>query len=387
MHLNYLSLKNFRNYKNQQVGLHPNFNFIFGKNAQGKTNLLEAIYYLGYLKSFRTSARDHLLSEGAKTGVVEASLHEASLVEVGPSNPPVSHQIRIILEAEKREVWLNQKRPRLFRDYYGLVPVLLFEPGEVYLFRESPSRRRRFLNQAVFLDYPASLKHLRTYDEVVAQKNRILKEAPMGQGREREMEIWNEQLAKLGAAIIKQRIEWIQKMNGVVEEEYRNLSHGREEVKIVYHTVVGDQGSKDKSHWSEGGIFEALQNLIREKEAEERRRGESVVGPHRDDFCLMIDNRSVGLFGSQGENRCAVVALKLSQIKLYEKEHQKPPIFLLDDVVSELDFGRIEGLFSALQTTPGQVFITATEKSKFYNDFKWKGQYFLVEEGEVRVLG
>lgn len=382
MHIHNLTLKNFRNYRDQQVELHPHFNFVFGRNTQGKTNLLEAIYYLGYLKSFRTTVRDHLIFGGEPTAVIEADLN----------TPPVSHSIRIILEAKKREVWLNQKRPQLFRDYYGLVPVLLFEPGDVYLFRESPSQRRRFINQAIFLDHPASLKTLKAYDEVLAQKNRILKE---GGGRFSELEVWNEQLARLGAYIIKQRIEWIGKMNEVVKEEYRNLSRGREEVKVVYHTIVTDQrpGTRDQglkalNHWSlvtghlsEEEIHDALQGLIREKEGEEKRRGESIVGPHRDDFSLMIDDRSVGEFGSQGENRCAVIALKLSQMKLYEKGHQKPPIFLLDDVVSELDLGRAEGLFSTLQTTPGQVFITATEKSKLSNDFKEKGAYFLVEGG------
>ncbi|MBI4412034.1 MAG: DNA replication/repair protein RecF [Deltaproteobacteria bacterium] len=369
MHLKSLLLKNFRNYRDQQVQLHSNFNFIFGKNAQGKTNLLEAIYYLGYLKSFRTSTRDHLLSRGGSTAVIEAD------VDI----PPISHQIRILFEAKKREVWLNKKRPQLFRDYYGLVPILLFEPGEVYLFRESPSQRRRFMNQAVFLDYPPSLKTLRAYDEVLAQKNRILKEG----GGSVALEIWNEQLVQLGARIIRQRIEWIQKMSGEMEGEYRNLSLGGEKVMIRYDSSVP---VLDKE-MSEEKILEALRLTVREKEGEEKRRGESVVGPHRDDFSLIIDDRSVGEFGSQGENRSAIIALKLSQIKLYEKEHQKTPIFLLDDVVSELDLGRTQGLFSTLQTTPGQVLITATEKSKLLSNFKEKGAYFLVEAGEVRVLG
>lgn len=309
------------------------------------------------------------------------------MIEAFLNTPPVSHQIRISFETREnrttREVLLNKKRPHLFREYYGLVPLLLFEPGEVYLFRESPSQRRRFLNQAVFLDYPASLKTLGAYDEVVAQKNRILKEGRGGNATgvvgPAALEIWNEQLAKLGAIIVEQRIEWVRKMNERIGEEYRNLSRGKEEAKMVYRSSTEGETEEE--------IFQALQNLIREKEAEERQRGESIVGPHRDDFSFLIDGRSISEFGSQGENRSAVIALKLSQIKLHEKGHQKSAIFLLDDVVSELDSDRIEGLFSTLQTTPGQVFITATEKSKLSNDFKEKGAYFLVEEGAVRVLG
>lgn len=370
-----LNLKNFRNYQDQGLNFHPRFNFIIGQNAQGKTNLLEAIFYLSHLSSFRSQSRKDLLFRGSDKAVVQGSLE----------NDRCYHDIRIDLEPGHRKVQLNGKKPNIFREYFGLLPILLFEPKDVYLFRESPSYRRRFLNRALFLDRPAELKNLRDYNEVLVQKNRLLKEGDTKRLNE-ELPVWHEQLATLGSTQVALRLEWIDKINQLLTSEYRGLSTGNEEMRIEYQCTIPFE-RKGGGVISKEEIYKAFSETIKEREAEELRRRESLVGPHRDDWVAYLDERPIGILGSQGENRSAVIALKSAQIHLFEKEHKFPPIYLLDDVTSELDKNRTEALFPYFQETKGQVFLTATEPTSLYNRFKKNGSSFLIEGGKARVLG
>lgn len=376
MFLQSLILRNFRNYKDECLNFHPRFNLIVGRNAQGKTNLLEAIYYIGYLTSFRTSTRRDLILENENAASVGSTLRSGE----------VDHDIRIHVEQNKRSVKLNGKQPSLYRDYYGLVPILLFEPRDVYLFRESPSIRRRFINRALFVDNPADLKLIRDYDQVVSQKNKLLKEdtpARMGE----LLAVWNERLLQLGARLMWRRLEWISNINPSLAEKYREFSQRDDNLEIVYRSTALRGSENDLIHLSEAEIAEQLGEVLVLKQDEERRRREALVGPHRDDWVTLLNGKPLGLFGSQGENRTAVIALRAAELCFVEKRRGHSPLFLLDDVASELDSVRIGSLLHSLCQNNGQVFLTTTEPAKISASLGALGASFLVEDGRVRMLG
>lgn len=377
MFLKSLSLKNFRNYSDAEVNFHPHFNFVFGKNAQGKTNLLEAVYYLVHLKSFRASHLNQLIGSSNAGGTMSQGARLSGRVEEGG----VCHEIRIHLQDAKREVWLNQKKPVLLRDFYGLVKIILFEPWEVYLFRENPSARRRFLDRALFLDDPSILPLIREYEKIVGQKNRLLKEVSF---EEEEFWVWNEKQAETGSRLLKRRFEWITKTNELLPAEYQRISQTVERMSLRY---VSSFLEPEQNCLTEDEIRILFLKNLQQKSDEEKRRGESLIGPHRDDWISFLNDRPLGVLGSQGENRCGVIALKSAQIHLLQQEGGGPPIFLLDDVASELDAARSKALFSYLKETPGQVFVTTTEPAKISEIYPSReGASFFVEEGKIQAM-
>lgn len=359
MHLKNIRLQNFRNFASQSIQFHPKFNLIVGKNAQGKTNLLESIYFLSHLKSFRPSHRDDLIQTPNPFSLIWAEVQKEA----------VTHEIKIQIEAHSRRVLLNGKTPHLYEDYYGFLPCLLFEPREVYLFRDSPSERRRTIARALFLEDPASLKTHREYENVVLQKNRLLKD---GRSLHSQLPIWNEKQAQLGAEILYKRFEWIRKINQILGLEYQRISKNNQMLVLQY-----------QSKWFEAScdIPKRFMEVLDQKKEEEIARRESLVGPHRDDWNATIDDKWVGVLGSQGENRSAIIALKSAQIRLFEETHGVSPIFLLDDVASELDQSRTEALFDYLKLAHGQVFLTTTEPS-VKSSFQ-EGETYFVEEGKI----
>lgn len=370
MYLSTLAISQFRNISSLKLKLNPEFNFIFGKNAQGKTSLMEAIYYLSALKSFRTTARDDLIRKGAAAAKLSAMFEKDDL----------NWEIEITLTEADRDVKLNQKKPQTRQQYHDLIPVVLFEPHDIYLFRGSPSVRRQYLNRALFLQQPGFLALLRDYDQVISQKNRLLKER-----RDPELiHVWNERLVELGSQLTHLRLSWLESLHKILEQEYTALSHSHEKLRLCY---------KPKQSWfdpeknlSQTELKEALLEKLTEMRQDEVDRRESLVGPHRDDFQACLGDRELGAFGSQGENRSAIIALKLAQLKLYAEKFQKTPLFLLDDVASELDESRCQYLFSYLKNESTQVFLTTTENRIQGPDFKGHSSSFLVENGTVSQL-
>lgn len=374
MHLKTLSLQNFRNIGNINLDLNPEFNFIFGRNAQGKTNLIEAIYYLSALKSFRTTSRSELIQDGSAFARIEGDFVKDDL----------TWKIEMILTSRDRQVLLNQKKPESRSRYYDLIPLILFEPRHIYLFRDSPSQRREYLSRAVFLNDASFLSVSRDYEKVVSQKNKLLKE-----GRDLGLlDVWNEQIVDLGATIMEKRLSWFRNVQGQLIQEYQSLTNLSQVLDLIY--------VPSQNLLCEDEIFSAslcrqdfmtlLSDKLKEKRHEEMARAESLVGPHRDDFYASLNGRHLGHFGSQGENRSAMIALKLTQLKIYAQRHHKTPLFLLDDVASELDEFRCQYLFSYLKNENAQVFLTTTENRIQGKGFAGHASSFLVENGGVSLL-
>lgn len=369
MTLGTINLVNFRNFESLKIEVHPHFNLIIGKNAQGKTNLLESVYYVSFLNSFRSSNRQELIGPwGAEAGI------NAEFETDG-----VKDSVSIVLSPTSKSVKLNGKKPPSFTDYFGRLPVLLFEPRDVYLFRDSPSQRRKYLGRALFLDNVSMAKLQRDYDEVVSQKNRLLKTE--GSYSKAQVAVWNAKLVEFGSSIILKRLKWLDEVNRVIAGEYQNISGGAPEVELRYVSKVKLEGIRDESI-----IRQNLAEMLEIRSAEELKRSESLVGPHRDDFVAMINGKSVDTYGSQGENRSLIIALKAVQIMSFADKHGYPPVFLLDDVASELDSKRTEALFHYLARSRSQAFLTATDVTEDLGDLQQDGQTFMIDNGKVRVL-
>ena len=370
MRLITLTTKNFRNLAPQTLIFHHEFNFIFGKNAQGKTNIIEAIAYISDLKSFRSVNKADLIQTGAAFASLKARVQQDER----------DYEIAVSLTPAERQVLVNAKRATSQRDYHSILPTILFEPRHIYLWRDTPSHRRQYLGRAMSLINPVHTTLLHDYDRVISQKNRLLKDrAPYSQ-----IDVWNQQIVELGSRIIKQRSQWTNDISSLIAQEYESLSHSGETLSLKYepsnHLIAP---TLDQIALTEADIKMLLAQKIAERTTDEMERRESLVGPHRDDLRALLDKRDMGQFGSQGENRTAVIALKLAQLKMYVEQHGAPPLFLLDDVASELDEKRCTSLFSYLRDEHTQVFITTTENRMHGVDYSHHASFFEVENGNV----
>lgn len=370
MPLTRLSLRGFRNFSKLDLEFHPEFNFVYGRNAQGKTNLIEAIYYLSALKSFRTNEKTELIAKGA----------EFAKIDVVYVKDDLNWDLALTIAPGQRQVLINQKRPQTRKEYHELIPLILFEPRHIYLFRGTPSERRQYLNRALFLQDPGVLTLFNDYDKVVHQKNRLLKD----RASREQIEVWNERLADLGAQIIFLRQSWFQDIKTELAKEYRAISGTGENLSLTYfptQSVLEDL--QNELMLSCEDVRLALRETLATRLYDEIERRESFVGPHRDNWMADLDGRVLGKFGSQGENRSAVIALKLAQLKLFAAKFGKTPLFLLDDVASELDEKRCRYLFQYLRDESAQVFLTTTENGIAHDEFKGRSSAFLVENGHV----
>lgn len=387
MYLNSLTLRNYRNFAVQQLEFHPRFNLIIGQNAQGKTNLLEAIYYLGFLSSFRSTTRKDLIHfENQLSAHTSHDPHPGAMIEGDLRISDCDHNLKVYLEPTRRRVMLNGKKvANIYEDYYGLMPILLFEPQDVYLLRQSPSLRRKFINKALFLNDPLSLRVIREYEDIVTQKNRLLKDKSR-RPHPSELDIWNERLMACGVDIMLRRINLIRMLNEKLPEEYCSFSRGEDLVTLLYKPSFSLSEMEGSDHPQE-----ALKDLFKKQLAkrfdEEMIRREACVGPHRDDWHMMNHDQSIGQFGSQGENRTGIIALKSALVQILKETRSQTPLFILDDVASELDETRKKALFHYLRETQGQVFLSTTSAEVISPEIHRLGRSFLVEEGRVRVIG
>ncbi len=370
MYLKNIRLSHFRNYRELFLELDPHFNVFVGRNAQGKTSLIEAVYYFAFLKSFRSTDKTDILTEGFSEARLQTLLMKHDL----------DYALDIQLEAKKRRVLINGKSPQLRFEYDDLLAVILFEPSDVYLFRQSPSHRRRYLGRSLFTMNPASLKDQTDYDKILMNKNRLLKDPYRASD---ELSLWNDELCRVGAKIIKNRLSWIDAIEKYLSDFYHSFSGDQKSVNLTYISSVSKESLKTMSLEDIGLL---MSEKIQSRMFEEKRRCESLVGPHRDDWNFILDGQDVSSRGSQGENRTAVMALKASEGKVVEARRGTKPIFLLDDVASELDEGRISSLMKTLGQWASQVFVTSTDTVDFRPFLEQKSRSFVVEDGSVRVL-
>ena len=331
-----LNLTGFRNYRTLSVKFSPTCNWITGSNAQGKTNLVEAIHYLCNLESFRTRKTTLLLNTES---------HITRLVGEVERNS-VLHKIDIMVNKQGRRVFLDHKVFQRTSEYVLSFASLAFTPEGVSLFRNQPQERRRFFNRILSLLDSTHLADLQSYKEVLSQKNMLLKK----QQREAEIKPWNELLARYGVSIIKKRQKFVAQINRTLSSVFQELTGREEALELQYEPALRNW---DKG---EGSVLQEIESSL----GRERQYGHALVGPHRDDYRMQLGERRDREFFSQGEYRITYLSLKLCINSVLIENTGNHPVIILDDLFSELDQGVVNHTISTLEKMENQVFITST---------------------------
>ena len=350
MHLASLRLSSYRNYASFEAELTPDVQVIVGDNAQGKTNLLEAISYLSVLRSFRGTGTRELV----RFGEAGARISGRVIADVG------SDDLAVTLTAEGRKATVNEKEPAAIADYLRVLPSVKFTPDDILLLKGEGGPRRRALDRSVFGLDPQHFKHLLDYNRALKQKNALLRESGGTPDRE-QLEAWNRQLASTGARVLAGRLAFVEHMNPLVAGFFGEISGTAAGAKLRY------RGVSDRPR-SASELEAILLEELSRREREELTRGHSVVGPHRDDLGMEVTGRSVRKYASQGQHRMFALALKVAEIELHRRDLGRYPVLLLDDVKSELDAERVRFLFGFLDKIPAQIFVTSTDFRELHEE-------------------
>ena len=351
MGLNELYLRSFRNYQQERLEFDPGVNLIVGQNAQGKTNLLEAIAFLGSGKSFRAQKTGEMIGFSADFAELEGHITAQERRQ----------SIRWLLFAARqpRQLQINGVRKKTAADLSGLLPTVLFCPEDLLILKTGASARRRFGDSALCQLRPNYDAALAEYNRILEQKNRILKDCRDNPAVLEILPEYNQRLCRVGAILISYRARFYDALGKAAAEYHGSFSGGREEFRLEYKTVSNIPDPFAPVPALEGLLTEHLQRHYRA----ELDSAQCLTGPHRDDFEITLSGVNLKLYGSQGQTRTAAISLKLAQRELMKREWGQEPVLLLDDVLSELDAGRQD--FVLNQIVKGQVFITCCEPGRF----------------------
>ncbi len=343
MQINFVELRNFRNYSFEKFMLNNGINILLGDNAQGKTNLLESIYFSCIGKSFKTKNEKELI----KSGSVNAKI----FVDFEKNNG--KNTISVEFKDNKKFIKLNEINITKTSSMLGNLACVFFSPSELKLVKEAPEDRRRFLDidiSQLNLDYYNSLIK---YNKILKERNKLLKSTENEKVIEQTLPIWDCQLSKAGSEIVAFRLEFIDKLNLRAKIEHNYLSNGKENLILEYSSC---DNFKEKSLEE---IEKILLKRLTESHEKDLKLKYTTIGPHRDDIKIYLNNMEVKSFGSQGQQRTSLLSIKLAELEIFKEVFNEYPILLLDDVFSELDDSRKERLFNRVK--PLQTLITTTK--------------------------
>ena len=351
MNLNNIQLQDFRNYRQLQLDFDPGVNLIVGDNAQGKTNLLESIIYMGSGKSFRTQKASELVRLGTEFGEIKGELFSQQR----------NQQLRWLLfpTARPRQLYHNGVKKKAAGEISGILQTVLFCPEDLMVLKAGASARRRLGNNALCQLRPNYEAALTEYNRILEQKIRILKDRFENPAVMQILPEYNTRLCQVGALLISYRARFYEGLGKAAREYHNHFSGGAEDFHLEYRTVstVTDPFAPVQI------LTEQLQDHLQSHERAELESAQCLTGPHKDDFDVTLSGLSLKSFGSQGQTRTAAISLKLAQRELMGSQSGEIPVLLLDDVLSELDPGRQD--FVLNQIDKGQVFITCCEPGRF----------------------
>ena len=365
MRLCELNLRDFRNYEALQLKAEPGVNLIVGDNAQGKTNLLEAIVYLGSGKSWRTQKSAELVRFGAAFADLEARVYSQEREQT----------LRSVVFPGKRprQLWRNGVKKKSAAECAGVLNTVLFCPEDLLVLKSGASARRKLADAALCQLRPNYDAALAEYNRLLEQKSRILKERFENPAWLDILPEYNLRLCQVGALLICYRARFFESLGKEASAYHGQFSGGAEEFTLHYHTVstVADPFA------SVTKLTEDLQDHMESHARAELETAQCLTGPHKDDFDVRLSGLSVKTYGSQGQTRTAAISLKLAQRELMKRESGEEPVLLLDDVLSELDPGRQDFVLNQIRS--GQVFITCCEPERFTK----LGQTIQIRKGQI----
>ncbi|TCP22149.1 DNA replication and repair protein RecF [Scopulibacillus darangshiensis] len=370
MILESIKLSHFRNYESATITFNPSVNVFLGENAQGKTNLLEAIYVLAMANSHRTSNDKELIKWDEDYGKIEGRLKKSS------GTVP----LELILSKKGKKVKVNHLEQRKLSQYVGVCNVVMFAPEDLNLVKGSPSGRRRFINMEIGQIQPVYIHDLSQYQKVLHQRNALLKDMSRNRNKASDpmLAIMTEQLIDLAAELTFRRFHFITLLRKWAIPVHASISRGLEDLEIIYKSSAVDVlEDMELSKIKEG--YEEAFGRVREREID---RGMTLLGPHRDDLQFLVNGRDVQTFGSQGQQRTTALSLKLAEIELIKNEVGEYPLLLLDDVLSELDDFRQTHLLKTFKEKV-QTFVTTTNTDGIDHNMLKHAASFFVASGKI----
>ena len=354
MWINKIKINNFRNYKKQEIELEENINLFYGENAQGKTNIIEAIFLSSMGKSFRAKKDKEMINLNSERAEVEIEYQKSDR----------DGKIKIEL-GNKKNIFLNGIKIKKLSELLGKIHIVIFTPDDIHILKGGPQNRRKFLDIMISQLKPNYMYHLNLYLKTLEQRNNYLRQIREEKKDENLLDIWDENLAEYAKIIYQYRNEYIQKI--------------REKIKKIHPEITSEKEQMEIEYITECKTKEEYLKALKERRKLDIIKGFTTKGIHRDDFSIYINKKEIATYGSQGQHRTAILSLKLAELNIVKDEIEENPILLLDDFMSELDEKRIRSFLEKIQNT--QVIITCTEKIKVENK---KILIYNVKEGNAK---
>lgn len=356
MYIRELSLQNFRNYNYLNLVLHPGINVFVGDNAQGKTNILEAIYLCATARSHRTNKEKEVIMWDQTEAHIRLNIQKKHIKD----------QIDFHMDNRGKGVAINRLPINKLGDLLGVLNVVMFSPEDLQMIKRSPGERRRFVDIELCQMDRMYYYGLQQYHKVLKQRNNLLKNFEHTNDAKNLLEVWDTQIIEYGTNVINKRLDFINKLEKIAQEIHFNISGDKEKLEILYDPSVKAQDYEAK--------------LIANHKGDIFRRSTSI-GPHRDDLVFLINEMNVRTYGSQGQQRTVVLSIKLAQLRMIQEILGEQPVLLLDDVLSELDYHRQQFLFTHTQNIQTLITCTGVEESVW--DSQNIGKLFKVSKGNI----
>ena len=352
-----IALSNYRNYESLQIDFDPGTNILYGDNAQGKTNILEAAYLSGTTRSHKGSKDREMIR------FEQPEAHIRTLVDKNGKEYQIDMHLR---RSGSKGVAINRIPIKKAGELFGILNIVFFSPEDLNIIKEGPAERRHFMDMEICQLDRIYLSDLANYNKVLAQRNKLMKDMIEHPYLADTLPIWDMQLLDYGRRIIRKRREFLEQLNGIISGIHANISGGKENLLLQYEPSVTE------------GKFEEELLMAKERDL---RLAQTTVGPHRDDIRFSVNGIDIRRFGSQGQQRTAALSLKLSEIDLVKQVIHNTPVLLLDDVLSELDASRQNYLLNSISDI--QTIITCTGVDEFVRNRFQVNRIFRVVAGEV----
>lgn len=355
-----LEIVDYRNYDSLNLEFDRGTNILYGDNAQGKTNILEAIYLAATTKSHRGTKDKEIINFDKEEAHIRTFLEKEEI------------ETRVDMHLRKsgtKGIAIDGQRIKKAADLMGICNVVFFSPEDLGIIKNGPSERRRFVDMELCQLDSFYLYNLNHYNKIVNQRNKLLKDMYMNPDLKETLNIWDMQLVSFGSKIIERRKFFAEQLNEIIYDIHKKLSGGREEIRIVYEPDVE---------------IEDYETKLKHSQDRDIKSKMTTVGPHRDDFSFYVGDIDIRKFGSQGQQRTAALSLKLSEIEIVKKITRDTPILLLDDVLSELDSNRQNYLLNSIGNI--QTIITCTGLEEFVNNRFEINKVFNVSDGNVTCM-
>ena len=370
MHLVHLHLINYRNYNNQELHLNRGINILIGANGQGKTNLLESVYYLSTGGNFRGNKEMELIKWDAPYFRVTGQMKKDGSDRM--------HELEIYVDREKhKQLKINGVKYKSMSELHNYLRVVLFSPDDLKIIKGSPAERRRYLDVVMCQLDKNYHRLIRYYDRIIVQRNNLLKEVQYHRQHKSQLEVWNQYLIEYGSQIIYKRLQFLKILVPMARKVQQTLTDETERFTVTYHCSMGAIGD-----FSVEKIKNLFQTIVEKKQDEELVRGTTLWGPHRDDLIFYLNGMDLKRYGSQGQQRTGILSLKMAELQVFYKWFGEYPLLLLDDVMSELDDGRRHYLIEMVKKNEIQTIITGANIELLTEEIA-KDEVFSVSEGKI----